>query len=220
METDLPAGLWKIIPPEQNAGHRGGSRGSVLAPVCEEQASRDPIQQLALMCTLWLTRHLEEAGGDPHVVGNAALVVPTGLPADTVHLELRVVLLLCQGLRQEAPVEAPDGGGHLHGAALEHGAAQGDTVPHALPHVLEGWLHHGWDWRPNRATDREQMPSGNSCLTRHGHPDRLWQDRYLWFPRGWSQGPSHQKQQSSDIPFWLGWGHVLPPSHHWGRGNL
>lgn len=162
METDLPAGLWKVIPAEQNAGHRGSHRGTVLAQVYEGQASHDSIQQLALMYILWLTRHLEEAGRDPHIIGDGALVAAAGLPADTVHLELRVVLLLGQGLRQEAPVEAPDGGGHLHGAALEHGAAQGDAVPHALPYILEGRLHHGGDWRPNRATDRdairEQLP--------------------------------------------------------------
>lgn len=119
------------------------------------------------MGPLGLTRHLEEAGGDPHVIGNAALVATAGLPADAVHLQLRVVLLLCQGLRQKGPVEAPDGGGHLHGAALQHGAAQGDTAPHALAHVLEGWLHHRGDWRPNRATDEDavrEQPSGSARL--------------------------------------------------------
>lgn len=155
---------------------------------------------------LQLTRHLEEAGGDPHVVGNAALVATAGLPADGVHLQLRVVLLLCQGLCQERSIEAPDGGGHLHRAALQHGAAQGDAAPHALAHVQEGWLHHRGDWRPNRATDvdavREQ-PSSSAC-----HPSGASEEtgiydfqEYIYFSSG-NQASSNQKhQQSSDIPF-------------------
>lgn len=171
----------------------------VLAPLYGEQAShlQDPIQQLAPMCTLQLTRHLEEAGWDPHIIGNAALIATTGLPADAVHLQLRVILLLCQGLCQKGPVEAPDRGGHLHGAALQHGAAQGDAAPHALAHILEGWLHHRGDWRPNRATDEDAVRVQPSHSAWPWHC--LWEDRHLWFPRGYlfsskSQVSSKQKQ--------------------------
>lgn len=216
METDLPAGLWKIIPPEHNAGHRGDNRGTVVAPVYEEQASHDPIQQPALMCILWLTRHLEEAGGDPYVVGNAALIAATGLPADAVHLELRVVLLLCQGLCQEAPVEAPDGGGHLHGTALKHGAAQGDAVPRALPHILEGWLHHGGDWRPNTATDRDAI--------REQLPHPAWSPRppltrqVPMISKGLKPGSNHTKSNSC-LTFtsdWAGATFYLSPTYEVG----
>lgn len=146
-------GLQKVTPCTKEAAEVGHA---ACTSIYWDQASHlcAPISHLAPTCALGLTRHLEEAGGDPHVIGNAALVVPAGLPAHAVHLQLRVVLLLRRGLRQEGPVEAPDGGGHLHGAALQHGAAQGDAAPHALAHVLEGWLHHRRDWGPNRATDR------------------------------------------------------------------
>lgn len=94
------------------------------------------------MLFIRLTRYLKEAGCHSNIIGDAAFIVATSLPAHIVHLIFRVFLLLYRRHSHQTSIDSPDRCSHFHRDPLQHGAAEGDTAAQCLPDVYGNGFHH------------------------------------------------------------------------------